>query len=49
MIDRVEEGHYKNGEWIMERVWNGDQTDWGMNFTARAHVLKVKMASYVTE
>lgn len=49
MIDRVEEGHFKNGEWIMERVWNGDQTDWGMNFTARSHILKVKMASYVTE
>ncbi len=49
MIDRVEEGHFKNGKWIMERVWNGDQTDWGMNFTARSHILKVKMASYVTE
>ena len=49
MIDRVEEGHFKNGKWIMERVWNGDQTDWGMNFTARSHILKVKMASYTTE
>ena len=49
MIERVEEGNFKNGKWIMERVWNGDQTDWGMNFTARAHVLKVKMASYITE
>ncbi len=49
MIERVEEGHYENGKWIMERVWNGDQTDWGMNFTARAHLLKIKMASYTTE
>jgi len=49
MIERVEEGHYEKGKWIMDRVWNGDQTDWGLNFTARAHVLKVKMASYVTE
>ncbi|MBK8186251.1 MAG: DUF5597 domain-containing protein [Cellvibrio sp.] len=48
MIERVEEGHFKNGKWIMERVWNGDQTDWGMNFTARVHILKVKMASYET-
>jgi beta-galactosidase GanA len=49
MIDRIEEGHFENGKWIMERVWNGDQTDWGLNFTARTHVLKVKMASYTTE
>lgn len=49
MIERVEEGNFKNGKWIMDRVWNGDQTDWGMNFTARAHILKVKMASYTTE
>lgn len=49
MIERVEEGHFEKGEWIMERVWNGDQTDWGMNFTARPHILKVKMATYATE
>lgn len=49
MIERVEEGRYENGKWIMERVWNGDQTDWGLNFTARPHLLKIKMASYVTE
>lgn len=48
MIERVEEGHFSKGKWIMERVWNGDQTDWGMNFTARPHILKVKMASYET-
>lgn len=46
MIERVEEGHFEDGEWIFERVWNGDQTDWGLNFTSRAHVLKVKMATY---
>jgi beta-galactosidase GanA len=46
MIERVEEGHYENGKWIFERVWNGDQTDWGLNFTSRPHVLKVRMASY---
>ena len=48
MIERVEEGHYENGKWIMERVWNGDQTDWGLNFAKRPHVLKVKMATYKT-
>lgn len=48
MIVSVEEGHYENGKWVMERVWNGDQTDWGLNFTARPHLLKVKMAAYKT-
>ncbi len=48
MIDRVEEGHYEKGEWIMERVWNGDQTDWGLNFATRVHWLKVRMATYKT-
>lgn len=48
MIVRVEEGHFANGEWVFERVWNGDQTDWGLNFTSRPHVLKVKLATYQT-
>jgi len=47
MIERVEEGHFnKKEEWVFERVWNGDQTDWGLNFTSQVHVLKVKMATY---
>lgn len=46
MIERVEEGHFENGQWIMDRIWNGDQTDWGLNFTSKPHLLKVKMAAY---
>lgn len=47
MIVRVEEGHFdKDGEWVFERVWNGDQTDWGLNFTSNKHVLKVTLATY---
>jgi hypothetical protein len=30
----------------MERRWNGDQVDWGLNFTVQPRVLKVKMAKY---
>ena len=48
MIDRIEEGHYQKGKWVMERVWNGDQTDWGLNFAVRPHLLKVRMATYKT-
>lgn len=46
MIERVEEGHFENGQWVFERVWNGDQTDWGLNFTSVPHMLKVKLATY---
>ncbi len=43
---RVEEGRFENGEWVFERVWNGDQTDYGLNFTAQPQVLRVKLGSY---
>ncbi len=46
MMARVEEGHFKDGQWVFDRVWNGDQTDWGLNFTSRPHVLKVKLVTY---
>lgn len=47
MFVRVEEGHFnQRDEWIFERVWNGDQTDWGLNFTSLPHILKVKLSTY---
>ena len=45
-FDRVEEGHYAQGKWVFDRVWNGDQTDYGLNFTESPQVLRVKMATY---
>lgn len=46
ILDRVEEGQYVNGKWVMSRVWNGDQTDYGLNFTDLPVVLKVRLGSY---
>ena len=46
MLARVEEGHYEQGQWIFERLWNGDQTDWGLNFTSLPQVLRVRLAEY---
>lgn len=44
MLDRVEEGHFdQNGNWVFERVQNGDQTDFGLNFTDKPVVLKVRL------
>jgi beta-galactosidase GanA len=43
-VARVEEGVYAGGKWEFRRVWNGDQVDWGLNFTARTTVLRVRFA-----
>jgi beta-galactosidase GanA len=43
---RVEEGTYVDGKWKFLRVWNGDQTDYGLNFTTMPQVLRVKVMSY---
>jgi hypothetical protein len=31
---------------VMDRVWNGDQTDWGLNLTTAPQVLRVKLATF---
>ena len=47
MIASAEEGHFDAaGRWIVERRWNGDQVDWGLNLTARPLILKVRMGRY---
>jgi beta-galactosidase GanA len=43
---RVEEGVYEDGVWKFLRVWNGDQIDWGLNFTGVPQVLRVRLATY---
>jgi beta-galactosidase GanA len=43
---RVEEGTYENGKFKFRRLWNGDQTDWGLNFTSDPVVLRVTLGAY---
>jgi beta-galactosidase GanA len=43
---RVEEGTYENGVFRSTRIWNGDQTDWGLNFTSTPQVLRVSLGTY---
>jgi hypothetical protein len=43
---RVEEGTYENGAFKFIRIWNGDQTDWGLNFSSAPQVLRVKLGTY---
>jgi hypothetical protein len=28
------------------RIWNGDQTDWGLNFASAPQVLRVRVGTY---
>ena len=41
MVLRIEEGGFTDGKWVMKRVWNGDQTDYGINLIDRPQVLKI--------
>jgi hypothetical protein len=45
-LARVEEGVYRDGAWQFLRVWNGDQIDWALNFTAVPTVLRARFAEY---
>jgi beta-galactosidase GanA len=47
IFERVEEGRFVDGKWVMSRVWNGDQTDYGLNFTDKPVILKVKLGAYL--
>ncbi|MGV3555716.1 MAG: DUF5597 domain-containing protein [Croceibacterium sp.] len=41
----VEEGTFEDGRWVMQRRWNGDQTDYGLNLSAPT-LLKVRLGTY---
>lgn len=42
----VQQGYYSHGKWHFQRIWNGDQTDYGLNFTSGGQVLRVTLATY---
>jgi hypothetical protein len=43
---QVDQGYYRDGVWHFQRIWNGDQTDYGLNFTSAPQVLRVTLATY---
>jgi hypothetical protein len=43
---RVEEGSYNGAVWTAKRLWNGDETDAGVNFKSPGSVLQVTLGSY---
>lgn len=46
LLARVEEGRFVDGRWVFHHIWNGDQTDYGLNFTTVPRILKVTLGSY---
>lgn len=46
LFARVEEGRYVDGHWVFDRLWNGDQTDYGLNLTSTPQVLRVRLGRY---
>ncbi|QNH12723.1 DUF5597 domain-containing protein [Xanthomonas sp. SI] len=46
VYDRVEEGFYDDTQWRFQRNWNGDQTDYGVNFSDVPQLLKITLATY---
>jgi len=43
---KVEEGRYDGTTWIPSRLWNGDETDYGLNFGGKGSLLRVTLGSY---
>lgn len=47
IYEYVDEGSYDaDGGWVFRRRWNGDQTDYGLNFSSATQLLRVKLARY---
>lgn len=42
----VEEGTFIDGKWSRTRIWNGDQTDYGLNLTDEPRFLRVRLGTY---
>ncbi len=42
----VEQGTYKGTNWQPTRLWNGDETDAGLNFKAPGSIVRVKLGTY---
>jgi beta-galactosidase GanA len=43
---RVEEGGFENGVFKPLRIWNGDETDYGLSFFSAPQVLRVRLGTY---
>jgi hypothetical protein len=45
-IITAEQGAYQNGEWRLQRLWNGDETDRGLCFHDKPEVVRVRLGRF---
>ncbi|MFT4113139.1 DUF5597 domain-containing protein [Silvibacterium sp.] len=45
-ILKAEEGTYDDETWTPTRIWNGDQTDRGLNFNHEHYAVRIKLDTY---
>ena len=45
-ILHADEGRYENGTWKFLRIWNGDQTDRGLNFKHEGSVIHIHLDTF---
>jgi hypothetical protein len=45
-IVSAEQGHFEDGVWKTERLWNGDETDRGLCFHQKPEMVRVRMDSF---
>jgi beta-galactosidase GanA len=43
---RVEEGVFEGDVFRPQRIWNGDETDWGLNFSSGPQVVRVSLGTF---
>jgi hypothetical protein len=43
---KVEEGTYNGTTFTPGRLWNGDETDNGLNFGGKGSILRITLGSY---
>jgi hypothetical protein len=45
-IITAEQGAYQNGEWKLQKLWNGDETDRGLCFHEKPEVVRVRLGRF---
>ena len=45
-IITAEQGSYENGEWKVQKLWNGDETDRGLTFHDKPEVVRVRLERF---
>jgi hypothetical protein len=45
-IITAEQGMYQNGEWKIQKLWNGDETDRGLSFHDKPEIVRVRLGRF---